>query len=143
MNDFTKDFAQALFNPDKINDLLRKELQQAIPDGSPRKARRRGLKKLLHKLKKDYVPRMKKYEEAEKIFAGRNSYSKTDHDATFMHMKEDHMKNGQLTPELEQLAKTASGRQRQVRYNPNWQYLKEKAKKFSKAKKTHLWYEKI
>ena len=26
MNDFTKDFAQALFNPDKINDLLRKEL---------------------------------------------------------------------------------------------------------------------
>ncbi|KWU07956.1 transposase, partial [Lactobacillus crispatus] len=29
MNDFTKDFAQALFNPDKINDLLRKELQQA------------------------------------------------------------------------------------------------------------------
>ncbi|WP_180707218.1 transposase, partial [Lactobacillus crispatus] len=30
MNDFTKDFAQALFNPDKINDLLRKELQQAI-----------------------------------------------------------------------------------------------------------------
>ena len=27
MNDFTKDFAQALFNPDKINDLLRKELQ--------------------------------------------------------------------------------------------------------------------
>ena len=26
------------------------------------------------------------------------SYSKTDHDATFMHMKEDHMKNGQLKP---------------------------------------------
>ena len=41
---------------------------------------------------------MKKYEEAEEIFAGRNSYSKTDHDATFMHMKEDHMKNGQLKP---------------------------------------------
>ena len=34
----------------------------------------------------------------------------------------------QLTPELERLAKTKSGRQRQVRYNPNWQYLKEKAK---------------
>ena len=34
----------------------------------------------------------------------------------------------QATPELEQLAKTKSGRQRQVRYNPNWQYLKEKAK---------------
>ncbi|NRO62433.1 hypothetical protein IMAU30025_01094 [Lactobacillus helveticus] len=80
---------------------LTEEIEQepkAIPGGSPRKARRRGLKKLLHKLRKDYVPRMKKYEEAEKIFAGRNSYSKTDHDATFMHMKEDHMKNGQLKP---------------------------------------------
>lgn len=71
---------------------------KVIPGGSPKKARRRGLKKLLHQLKKDYVPRMKKYEEAEKIFAGRNSYSKTDHDATFMHMKEDQMKNGQLKP---------------------------------------------
>lgn len=28
----------------------------------------------------------------------RNSYSKTDTDATFMRMKEDHMRNGQLKP---------------------------------------------
>ena len=28
----------------------------------------------------------------------RNSYAKTDPDATFMHMKEDHMRNGQLKP---------------------------------------------
>ena len=28
----------------------------------------------------------------------RNSYSKTDHDATFHRMKEDHMRNGQLKP---------------------------------------------
>ncbi len=34
----------------------------------------------------------------------------------------------QKTPELEQLAKTASGWQRQIRYNPNWNQLKEKAK---------------
>ncbi|WP_236692579.1 transposase, partial [Lactobacillus kitasatonis] len=58
----------------------------------------RELKKIAHKLRKDFIPRAKKYEEAEEIFAGRNSYSKTDHDATFMHMKEDHMKNGQLKP---------------------------------------------
>lgn len=31
-------------------------------------------------------------------FHGRNSYSKTDKDATFMHLKEDHMRNGQLKP---------------------------------------------
>ena len=30
------------------------------------------------------------------IFGNRNSYSKTDTDATFMRMKDDHMKNGQL-----------------------------------------------
>jgi hypothetical protein len=32
------------------------------------------------------------------VLAGRNSYSKTDPDATFMRMKEDHMRNGQLKP---------------------------------------------
>ncbi|WP_041806265.1 IS256-like element IS1201 family transposase [Lactobacillus helveticus] len=32
MNDFTKNIAQALFNQDKINNLLRKELQQAVND---------------------------------------------------------------------------------------------------------------
>lgn len=40
-----------------------------------------------------------RYEEQEKILgANRNSYSKTDTDATFMRMKEDHMRNGQLKP---------------------------------------------
>ena len=33
-----------------------------------------------------------------KICGNRNSYSKTDKDATFMRMKEDYMKNGQLKP---------------------------------------------
>ena len=32
MNDFTQNIAQALFNQDEINDLLRKELQQAVND---------------------------------------------------------------------------------------------------------------
>ena len=31
-------------------------------------------------------------------FQGRNNYSKTDPDATFMHMKDDHMRNAQLKP---------------------------------------------
>ncbi len=46
----------------------------------------------------DFKDRQKKYEEAKSTFKGRNSYSKTDKDATFMHMKEDHMRNGQLKP---------------------------------------------
>lgn len=40
----------------------------------------------------------KEYEYQLYIMGERNSYSKTDHDATFMRMKEDHMRNGQLKP---------------------------------------------
>ena len=39
-----------------------------------------------------------KYQAQLQIPGERNSYSKTDTDATFMRMKEDHMKNGQLKP---------------------------------------------
>lgn len=43
--------------------------------------------------------RWKQYEQQLEIMGeGRNSYSKTDTDATFMRMKEDHMRNGQLKP---------------------------------------------
>jgi hypothetical protein len=38
------------------------------------------------------------YEKCKSVFGGRNSFSKTDKDATFMHMKEDHMRNAQLKP---------------------------------------------
>ena len=41
----------------------------------------------------------RKYEQQLAIMGeDRNSYSKTDTDATFMRMKEDHMRNGQLKP---------------------------------------------
>lgn len=56
------------------------------------------LKKAVKIMNNDYLPRMKKYEQQEKLLGERNSYSKTDTDATFMRMKEDHMKNGQLKP---------------------------------------------
>ena len=56
------------------------------------------LKKTARALKKELLPRKKKYEESLSVFNGRNSYSKTDHDATFMRMKEDAMLNGQLKP---------------------------------------------
>lgn len=39
-----------------------------------------------------------KYDKQEALMGKRNSMSKTDSDATFMRMKEDHMKNGQLKP---------------------------------------------
>jgi transposase len=48
--------------------------------------------------KKNWPSNLERYQEQEKILGSRNSYSKTDPDATFMRMKEDHMKNGQLKP---------------------------------------------
>ena len=43
--------------------------------------------------------RLMKYKECFEIMGkDRNSYSKTDLEATFMRMKEDHMRNGQLKP---------------------------------------------
>ena len=58
----------------------------------------KDLKKIKKKIEEDYRPRSEKYEEQGELFNGRNSYSKTDTDATFMRMKEDAMKNGQLKP---------------------------------------------
>ena len=46
----------------------------------------------------DYLDRLKKYNHQIHICGKRNSYSKTDYDATFMRMKEDAMGNGQLKP---------------------------------------------
>ncbi len=46
----------------------------------------------------NYLDRLKKYNQEIYICGKRNSYSKTDHDATFMRMKEDAMGNGQLKP---------------------------------------------
>lgn len=63
-----------------------------------RKTKRRKLKKVLRKVKDDFSVRAEKCEIYQEIFQGRKSFSKTDHDATFMRMKEDPMRNGQLKP---------------------------------------------
>ena len=59
--------------------------------------RKSELQKDMEKLE-EYQARQEKYDEHRRILKGRPSYSKTDKDATFMRMKEDHMKNGQLKP---------------------------------------------
>jgi hypothetical protein len=48
--------------------------------------------------KKHWPDAVERYNRDEEILQNRSSYSKTDPDATFMRMKEDHMKNGQLKP---------------------------------------------
>lgn len=54
--------------------------------------------KALKQMETDAVPRMNRYKEQLETMGSRNSYSKTDPDATFMRMKEDAMLNGQLKP---------------------------------------------
>lgn len=46
----------------------------------------------------NWIAKLKQYTDRIHICGERNSYSKTDRDATFMHMKEDYMRNGQLKP---------------------------------------------
>lgn len=55
-------------------------------------------RKALRQIETDAVPRMNRYKEQLETMGSRNSYSKTDPDATFMRMKEDAMLNGQLKP---------------------------------------------
>lgn len=74
---------------------LRKKMDQ-INTGLKEKSR--PMQKQLKKLEEDYLPRLEKYEQQLDILGDRNSYSKTDPDAVFMRMKDDHMKNGQLKP---------------------------------------------
>lgn len=45
-----------------------------------------------------YIVKLKEYNKRLYVCGDRNSYSKTDPDATFMQMKEDAMFNGQLKP---------------------------------------------
>lgn len=53
----------------------------------------------LNYARKHWPAALDKYEQQEKILGNnRSSFSKTDPDATFMRMKEDHMRNGQLKP---------------------------------------------
>jgi transposase len=66
------------------------------PPGTP-DLRKRAVQ-LVKKLRQESLPRLKKYEKQLKILGERNSFSKTDPDATFMRMKEDHLNKGQLKP---------------------------------------------
>ncbi|WP_342468503.1 IS1182 family transposase [Ureibacillus sp. FSL K6-3587] len=71
---------------------------EASPDATERKALRseRKYPKRVYKQLIDLILRKQKYQKDFEILGERNSYSKTDLDATFMRMKDDYMKNGQL-----------------------------------------------
>jgi Transposase DDE domain/Transposase domain (DUF772) len=75
-----------------------KETVQAIEEAIKDKEVSKKVKQKLAYAKKNFPAKLDEYKVKEEILDGRNSYSKTDSDATFMRMKEDHMRNGQLKP---------------------------------------------
>jgi transposase len=56
------------------------------------------LKQKANYAKKNWQKNKEKYEAQREVLEDRNSFSKTDSDATFMRLKDDHMQNGQLKP---------------------------------------------
>lgn len=68
------------------------EMEQGV-DTDSGKERKKQIKQL-----KEHAEKLSEYEEKLETLGDRNSYSKTDKDATFMRMKEDAMNNGQTKP---------------------------------------------
>lgn len=91
-------------NSSEFNDIyeIHKHLEEKIEEEKIEFNQGKGKRKT--KIQKDYeevnsyIEKEREYQTHLKILGERNSYSKTDKDATFMRMKEDYMKNGQLKP---------------------------------------------
>lgn len=76
--------------PKKINS---EELKEKLSELNQKlKEPNKKITKELQKLQERHLPKLEKYEKDLVILGNRNSYSKTDPHATFMRMKEDHMK---------------------------------------------------
>lgn len=86
--------------PPKVEDSER--LAQTIADLNEQLKERlpkdKSLRRKMKELQDKHLDKLREYELQEGKLNGRNSYSKTDEDATFMRMKDDHMQNGQLKP---------------------------------------------
>jgi transposase len=89
-------------DPSEFKEISREVIEQTVAkidaklsgnDNASSKAKAK-----LRYIKNNFVANLEKYKQQEVILKERNSYSKTDTDATFMRMKEDHMLNGQLKP---------------------------------------------
>lgn len=78
----------------ELNGTLEKESKPATK--GDRKTKNEKKKQIKHL--KEYADKLAEYDDKLGKLGDRNSYSKTDEDATFMRMKEDAMNNGQTKP---------------------------------------------
>ena len=83
----------------RILDFLGRELEKQGTQFVYGKGQRKTVLQRDYEHIKDYHLKLLEYNDFIKtIGPNRNSCARTDHDATFMHMKEDHMRNSQLKP---------------------------------------------
>ena len=99
-NTITEDTTSDI-TPETISKIVKdlNETLQSAPEPTTkeeRKAKRDKEKQI--KTLTEQGEKLKEYDTHLEIMGERNSYSKTDHDATFMRMKEDAMNNGQTKP---------------------------------------------
>ena len=89
------------FTPTELKDIA-EELNRSLEnDPAPEtKKQKEELKERKRQIKqlREHADKLGEYDEKLRILGDRNSYSKTDLDATFMRMKEDAMNNGQTKP---------------------------------------------
>lgn len=96
MQDESVEFTPAMLSDivDELRDALEHEPEVSNKD---QKKVRRAKKKQIKELE-EHRDKLVAYNKHLEVLGDRNSYSKTDPDATFMRMKEDAMKNGQTKP---------------------------------------------
>jgi hypothetical protein len=83
----------------RILDFLTKEVEQSEVSFVYGKGTRKTALQRDYEMISEYYTKLSEYHEYIDIIGpDRNSCARTDHDATFMHMKEDYMRNGQLKP---------------------------------------------
>lgn len=80
-------------SPEQVDQTL-DNIHKAIKD-KPAESKKR---QKVNYARRNWPDKLREYDKMEDVLGERNSYSKTDPDATFMRLKEDHMLNGQLKP---------------------------------------------
>jgi len=72
---------------EKIEEQVKKLNKIISQIGDKREEKDKKIKKAVNELDKKYLPKLRKYEQQDRRLNGRNSYSKTDEDATFLMSK--------------------------------------------------------
>lgn len=80
-------------DPEQVTQTIDK-IDRALQD----KPVNKKVKRKLNYARRHWPAKLAEYEQKQAVLGERSSYSKTDTDATFMRMKDDHMQNGQLKP---------------------------------------------